>query len=242
MDKKQGFAPILLIIVALIVAIGGIGAGLAWKTNVLDKWLPQNVKEFFGKEVTPTNGEQPNGEEEPTNGEEPTSEDPTKDWKVYSRAQYGYSFKYPSDWVVSLSTSSEIKLGNPDNQAVEGVGIIGPDESEAQGAVLYYENSGSKSAEAFIRDLIGRSLYVELFPVTTKFVSLGDRTWVKATVDGPGMEYALRDIYYTAVRGDLVFYFIASAEVDDNGNLVRNYDKTELEILELVVSSFDFTE
>lgn len=104
--SRKGVIPVILIVVlALVIAVGGVGIGLAWKTNVLDKWLPVNVKEFFGKEITPTNGEQtngeqPNGEEESTNGEEPTPEDPTKDWKSYTSERLGFSAKYPKDWQV----------------------------------------------------------------------------------------------------------------------------------------------
>ena len=49
MNKRQGFVPILLIVLALVVSVGGVGIGLAWKTDVFDKWLPPNIKELFGR-------------------------------------------------------------------------------------------------------------------------------------------------------------------------------------------------
>lgn len=117
--SRDGFAPILIIIVVAVLAIGGVGIGLAWKTGVLDKSLPPNVKEFFGKEITPTDGEQTDGEQpatngkqtngkEPTNGEEtPPAEDPTKDWKVYKSPTYGYTVKYPQNWTWRSGTPAE---------------------------------------------------------------------------------------------------------------------------------------
>lgn len=97
---QNGFAPILLIILALVISVGGVGIGLAWKTEVLDKWLPNSVKEFFGKEIIPADGGTTNGEE-PTDGEEPTNgttEDPTKDWKAHTGSNF--TIKYPSTWYV----------------------------------------------------------------------------------------------------------------------------------------------
>lgn len=49
---------ILVTILTLIVIVGGVGIGLAWKTDVLDKVLPPNIKEMFGR------GEKPEEEEE----------------------------------------------------------------------------------------------------------------------------------------------------------------------------------
>lgn len=99
-NKREGFIPVILIaVLALVVAAGGVGIGLAWKTDLLDKWLPNNVKEFFGKEITPTDGEPTNGgttDGGTTNGEE----DPTKDWKTYTDASLGISLKYPPNWSI----------------------------------------------------------------------------------------------------------------------------------------------
>ena len=106
MTSKKGFIPIILVaVLALVVSVGGVGIGLAWRTEVLDKWLPANVKEFLGKEITPTDGEQPaDGKPEVTNGEEPSeepskpAEDKTKDWETYTNGDYGYYIKYAPDW------------------------------------------------------------------------------------------------------------------------------------------------
>ena len=46
---KRGFAPTLVIIaLAFVIFIGG-GVIVAWRTTLLDSYLPQQVKEFFGK-------------------------------------------------------------------------------------------------------------------------------------------------------------------------------------------------
>ncbi len=58
MGSRKGFTPVVLIaVLALVIAVGGVGIGLAWKTEYFDKWLPVNIKEMFGR------GEKP--EEEP---------------------------------------------------------------------------------------------------------------------------------------------------------------------------------
>ena len=102
MNKRQGFAPILLIVLALVISVGGVGIGLAWKTNILDKILPPNIKELFGRGAGPTDGTPTNGEE-PTNEEngEPTAEDPTKDWKSYTSEDLKITFRYPPGWYIT---------------------------------------------------------------------------------------------------------------------------------------------
>jgi len=40
---------ILLIILALLIALGGAVAVVAWKTTYFDRWLPLNVKDFLGR-------------------------------------------------------------------------------------------------------------------------------------------------------------------------------------------------
>lgn len=40
---------VIVIALALVIAVGGIGIGLAWRTDYLDKWLPPNVKRMFGR-------------------------------------------------------------------------------------------------------------------------------------------------------------------------------------------------
>lgn len=68
---KKGFAPIILIaVLALVLAPGGLGVGLVWKTEHLDKVLPLSIKGMFGR------GEKP--EEKP--GEEPAEEEPGPIW------------------------------------------------------------------------------------------------------------------------------------------------------------------
>ncbi|PJC21827.1 hypothetical protein CO059_03105 [candidate division WWE3 bacterium CG_4_9_14_0_2_um_filter_48_10] len=116
---RQGFIPVILItVLALVIAVGGVGIGLAWRTNRLDKWLRPNIKEMFRR------GERPEEEEEKP-GEEPETkpgEDLTKDWKTYENEFYGISFKYPKTYQgstepeekgVRLILSDETRLGNP---------------------------------------------------------------------------------------------------------------------------------
>src|SRR3989337_2651913 len=100
-NKREGFIPVILLaVLALVVAVGGVGIGLAWKTNVLDTWLPASVKGFFGKEVNPTDGGTTTDDGTESTGEdgEPTPEDPTKDWKSYDSTKLGLFLKYPADW------------------------------------------------------------------------------------------------------------------------------------------------
>ena len=142
---------------------------------MLDKILPPNIKEFLGKEITLTNGEQSAGDEGTQPGEEgePTAEDPTKDWKTYESSLYGYTIKYPEDWVASQNTapSAETERFTGDEELV----LTSP-----QGAVVdveaYTHNYGS--IEAFMQDqipqvIVGRLRKIEISGKTS-FLDQGD--------------------------------------------------------------------
>jgi len=87
---KKGFATLIAIII-VFVAITGSSVLIARKTTYLDAILPSAVKEFLGRGGDSTSSE---------SSTETPSEDPTKDWKTYTNADYGFSFKYPADWIV----------------------------------------------------------------------------------------------------------------------------------------------
>jgi len=68
---KRGFIPVVLIaVLALVIAVGGVGVGLAWKTDILDRWLPAGVAEFLGK------------------------------WETCRSNSLGFEVGYPGDWEV----------------------------------------------------------------------------------------------------------------------------------------------
>lgn len=94
--SRKGFTPVILIaVLALIIAVGGVGIGLAWKTSYLDKWLPLNVKGMFGRGEKPEEepGEEPEEEPEPAKASELKSLDGT--WNLYTNYQLGFSIKVP---------------------------------------------------------------------------------------------------------------------------------------------------
>lgn len=53
MGRKSFIPTILIAVLALVIAVGGVGIGLAWRTNYLDKWLPPNIKKMFGRGEKP---------------------------------------------------------------------------------------------------------------------------------------------------------------------------------------------
>lgn len=126
---------ILITILALIVIVGGVGIGLAWKTKYLDKWLPPNIKEMFGRgekpEEEPQEGPAEGPEEEPEEAPEegPEKEAETKPWKTYENKSFGISFKYPKTYQITKEEgigvgkfdgkfilSDKTRSGNPELQ------------------------------------------------------------------------------------------------------------------------------
>lgn len=171
--RKSGFAPILLLVVlALMIAVGGIGIGLAWRTNYLDKYLPARVKELLGKEAKPGDqvsdqGEQPG--EEP--GEEPSKseEDKTKDWKTFVSPVYGYSIKYPPDWSIAPEAHTDFRAQSPQGGIFEiismpGLGLQFPE--------AYFEQEIAAPAERFQQIIVGGKVAMESKTTTLAYVSV----------------------------------------------------------------------
>ena len=93
---QSGFAhlAVIIIIVALIVTLGF----LYWQNFMQSK--SSDVKKDDNSVITPVT-------------KTPVVADPMADWKAYTSAQYGYSFKYPTDWTITEDTSD--KAGGPSN-------------------------------------------------------------------------------------------------------------------------------
>lgn len=115
--SRKRIVPIILITVFVVAVVSGIG--LAWRTEYLDRWLPPNIKEMFGR------GEKPEEEleEEP---EEKPEEDFAKNWKVYLNEEGSYQVKIPQDWEID-------ELENLQGVVIAAVRFLFPgyDESEA---------------------------------------------------------------------------------------------------------------
>lgn len=65
---------LLLILLALFVLLGGVGVGLAWRTDILDQWLPQNIIEILGRKKQLVEEPEKQSEQSPEDSEEPTEE------------------------------------------------------------------------------------------------------------------------------------------------------------------------
>ncbi len=247
-NKKQGFIPIILaVVLALVVVVGGVGVGLAWKTDVLDKILPPNVKEFFGRgpkttdgEPTngeQTNGEQPNGEEEPTNGEEPTPEDPIKDWKSYIDTKVGYRVKYPLSWFVYLRTGSGI-VDNLDFTWFTSVDVSGQLDGGGAGAgsilsipageafvIVGVIGSDKKKTETLANWVRNNDISESEGSVTVRENAVfGGSSWTELTSP-------YRRTFYTA-KGSFVYFFAIDL-------IAGGLNATNLELVELMVSTFE---
>ena len=110
---RRGFVPIVAIIALALVALLSGTVIVAWRTTFLDSYLPQNVKEFFGKESIQapmtSDSQEPSSEDSET-----TAEDPTKNWKTYTNTELRFSFKYPKDWGKSGAQTGIVSLESSD--------------------------------------------------------------------------------------------------------------------------------
>ncbi|MEX1061759.1 MAG: hypothetical protein WEC39_01450 [Patescibacteria group bacterium] len=97
---RRVFLSAVVLIALTILTVFISGGILAWKTSYLDKYLPQSFKEFFGKEISESSPTVTSESSPPQNEDsQKTREDSVKDWRNYTNADAGFSFKYPDDWV-----------------------------------------------------------------------------------------------------------------------------------------------
>ena len=113
MVSRKGFTPVVLIaVLALVIAVGGVGIGLAWKTDYLDKWLPANIKEMFGRGEKPE--EEP--EEEPAEESEEAPEEkpkPKPKLPVISGVKISNvtETSFTVTWKTDVPTTSRVEFG-----------------------------------------------------------------------------------------------------------------------------------
>jgi len=125
-EAKNAFVPLaVLITTALVVFVGGAFV-VAWRTTYLDSILPLPIKEFFGRGGVAGSSE---GSTETSSGtpSEPSVDDPTKDWKTYTNAEFKFSFKYPAGWYTyPLSDGDFLLLGPYADKPIEDVDAARP--------------------------------------------------------------------------------------------------------------------
>lgn len=117
---RRGFAPAVAIIALALIAIFSGSFLVAWRTSILDQYLPQAVKEFFRKTEIETSGTPITSDNSEPSSEdsETTAEDPTKDWETYTNTELGFSFKYPRDWALNENESTVLSLSSPNGNSL----------------------------------------------------------------------------------------------------------------------------
>ena len=97
--SQSGFAHLAIIIILIVALLGTLGF-VYWQNYMQPKNIDTSQK-------TPV-------ENKDNNIITPVVADPIADWKTYTNAQYGFSFKYPVDWTVQESpTEKSNKIATP---------------------------------------------------------------------------------------------------------------------------------
>ena len=98
-NGKLGMSPVIKWIIGLVVLAGiGYGTYIVGKSEILNSRSETNSNVINSNIETPvTVTPSTPTTEEPT---ATTTPDPTADWKTYENKEYGFSFKYPKDYVV----------------------------------------------------------------------------------------------------------------------------------------------
>lgn len=216
--SRRGIAPIVVIIALAIAVLLGGGAVVAWKTSYLDSYLPQTVKEFFGKSlpdsgVAPTT---PDGIETPSQDSEPTAEDPTKDWKIYTNEEFGFSFKHPNDWFIRVRGAGPVELVTVSSRL---------EELDASGASLGFPEDAVVFRIAHeLGNYYGKSLkeYVESSFGNAAEIGFAGKIWITSSND-PANRF-----YFASNSGNIYSIWFSYKDSED------------LKVLELIASTITF--
>ena len=176
---RRGFVPVVAIIALAFIAVLSGTTLVSWKTSYLDYYLPQIVKDFFGKTETDTNGAPTNYDKEEPGEEdsEITAEDPTKDWKTYTNTELGFSFKYPT--------------------------YLGKKQAEADIEVVLLESGDGKSYMNFYKDVAfgGESGLEKSDDGERKIYRTSDDFEVAVTIVDTGKEIIADGSFYLQIPG-----------------------------------------
>lgn len=113
--KQKGLAPIIIIVLIALTAIGVYFLGT------------KNILELPTFPLSPTLSPSPT-----------STPDPTANWKIYTSSEFGFTFKYPQDWDVKKETPEIVKyreFGSPDFESGKMFG----------GCDLYIQNTRQPS-------------------------------------------------------------------------------------------------
>lgn len=222
---RRGIAPIVVIVALALLALFGGATVVAWRTPLLDPYLPQTIKTFFGRPAygVPTQPPASDRTDPGSQLSEQQVEDLTKDWKTYVNEELGLSFKYPRDWVVE-----EYAYGGVLFPAGFLVYIIPPGAARADPRNIQFSYvSDLNSYYPTVREWVKKGNPYETAP----FFYFGGREWIQATNVGEEIEGFGRVFYlYTEGKGKRVFEFFFNESRDQEFNVV----------IELVASTIEF--
>jgi len=113
--QKNKFNYFTVLLILLAVVILGVAA-LGYYQYKSDDGLNLFGKKYGGESAATTTA----------NTETPatTTTDETADWKTYENTIYGYSVKYPKDWVVNSTKAVGVSFDNPAIQSVESELVV----------------------------------------------------------------------------------------------------------------------
>ncbi len=153
----------------------------------------------------------------------PSPVDETLTWKIYKNTKYGFSFKYPEDWLQNKTTTIPF-FEEP---------IIGPVKKGI--SVNIYENAGNLSAEQFLdqiyyKDLIGNQKTLKDTYMKNVSYRLVTIEGISATQFEPQQPTGSAGYMVWLTKGDI-------------GILLRSNPVEEgKEILSQILSTFKFTQ
>jgi len=229
LNEKPKFnaKPLLITIGIFIISVGAVGGLVYYAMNQQlqkDRESAQKTIQDLQKQIAEMKKASTTTSASTTMPSATNTTDATASWKTYTNTTYGFSFKYPADWVI---TEEAENYGDARKYLIS----FNRDESLESGNLYNVEvfNIGKSLAFSFVKSYFGG---FESGPSAITTVSINNNSAVKFFMEKAGMRPSGSVNYLFSKNGTAVNF--SNRKIGDQQTIMAD------ETLQKIVNTFQF--